>query len=388
MSLSKTWNGVTYTIPENTETGWGSQVTAFLAALADNAATTVTQKFAVRVATTSPVTVSTTTDCIIMTNLASAGAVTVNLPAGSTGKIIGVVDQKGDAGTNNITIDGNGSETINGSTTYVINANRGGVLLAWSGGEWVVISDINSKQLTDLTVQDTAANSPIITAKTTDSVSGSGQSAAYYATDNSTIRYEAGLTKQGANSVTGYFMLGRAGGGTNFYHWYDSSNAMRVSTSGSNLGSTTSSAWNFGVGIQLPSGGSPSTLDHYEESAAVSTTFTFNGSGGTSSSVNFFFRRIGKIVVVEVPTILATTGTGSTTFTSGTGFVPSQFRPRASCYFPVLINQGGSTLASMGNFLITTAGTITVFKDGTSAAWTNSAANSGTATQTDISYII
>jgi len=49
-----------------------------------------------------------------------------------------VVDGKGDALTNNITVDGNGY-LINGMTTWPLNSNYGYVVLFFDGDEYIVI---------------------------------------------------------------------------------------------------------------------------------------------------------------------------------------------------------------------------------------------------------
>jgi hypothetical protein len=139
MSTNVTWNGTTYSIPAAGEVGW-SALSNFLIALGNGAAVSEEMKQAVRVATTSPVTVSDTTDCVVVTDLGTPGAVTVNLPAGTTGRIFMVVDGKGDAATNNVTIDGNGAETINGAATYAITDNRGAVAIAWNGTGWNIVA--------------------------------------------------------------------------------------------------------------------------------------------------------------------------------------------------------------------------------------------------------
>tara|TARA_Y100000310_G_scaffold235720_1_gene238886 strand:+ start:7421 stop:8272 length:852 start_codon:yes stop_codon:yes gene_type:complete len=75
-----------------------------------------------------------------VTHTATA-AVTVNLRAAATagdGAWIKVVDAGNNAATNNITIDGNGAETINGSATYVMNADRETVEIYCDGSNWFV----------------------------------------------------------------------------------------------------------------------------------------------------------------------------------------------------------------------------------------------------------
>lgn len=141
MATNVVFNGVTYSVPTTAgESGWASTLSSYLQALASGAATTSTVKQAIRTATSSPVTVVAATDYTVVTNLTVAGAVTVNLPAGVAKQVFVIVDGKGDAATNAITIDGNGAEEINGAATYVINDNNGGVMLQFDGTGWVVLA--------------------------------------------------------------------------------------------------------------------------------------------------------------------------------------------------------------------------------------------------------
>ena len=159
MAVTVNFNGSTYSVPSDAgESGWESTLTQYLTALAAGAAVTSTMKQTCRVATTSPVTVQAATDFTVVCKLSSPGAVTVNLPAGATGRLFAIVDGTGDAGTNNITIDGNGAETINGQATYVINENFGGVLLHWNGTEWSILADFvgNDPRFSSINVSGTA----------------------------------------------------------------------------------------------------------------------------------------------------------------------------------------------------------------------------------------
>ena len=71
----------------------------------------------------------------------SGGEVTINLPAvaSSADRILVIKDASGDATANNITIDGNGAETIDGALTAIINTDGGAVTLHCDGVEWSVI---------------------------------------------------------------------------------------------------------------------------------------------------------------------------------------------------------------------------------------------------------
>jgi hypothetical protein len=67
----------------------------------------------------------------------SGGAVTINLPAAvAGGSSIVVLDVGGSAGTNNITLDPNGAETISGEATVEIDQDYKGLTLYALAGSW------------------------------------------------------------------------------------------------------------------------------------------------------------------------------------------------------------------------------------------------------------
>jgi len=70
---------------------------------------------------------------------ASGGAITITLPTavGITGKSYHI--KKIDVSANNVTIDGSGSETIDGSTTLVISAQYDAPYIVSDGANWHVI---------------------------------------------------------------------------------------------------------------------------------------------------------------------------------------------------------------------------------------------------------
>jgi hypothetical protein len=76
------------------------------------------------------VTVSADDVDVIFINKTVGEATTVNLPpAGDRTKAIRIVDAKGDSSTNNITIEGDGAETVMGAANYVIDFNHGSITL-------------------------------------------------------------------------------------------------------------------------------------------------------------------------------------------------------------------------------------------------------------------
>jgi hypothetical protein len=70
---------------------------------------------------------------------ATAGAVTVTLPP--VGESIGalIVVKKSDASANAVTVDGNGSETIDGAANVALAAQYDAVTVASNGVEWWIV---------------------------------------------------------------------------------------------------------------------------------------------------------------------------------------------------------------------------------------------------------
>lgn len=68
----------------------------------------------------------------------TGAAITLNLPAGETGSAIRVSDDNDNFATFNVTIDGNGSETIAGSLTYTLDSNGSSYYFYWTGTGWEV----------------------------------------------------------------------------------------------------------------------------------------------------------------------------------------------------------------------------------------------------------
>ncbi len=119
--------------------------------------------------------------------------------------------------------------------------------------------------------------------------------------------------------------------------------------------------------------------------STTASTFTFDGSGGTSGSITIAWQRIGQTVTLKLPITQATTGTGSLSLTSNTA-LPVSIRPIASQDFAIgNIQNNGTAIAPSGILRITTAGTLSIFRDIVPTAFTNSA-SAGTVTVTSITY--
>jgi hypothetical protein len=83
---------------------------------------------------------ATPADVVIVINKSVGGATTVTLPVlPQMGRTIVIKDGKGDAAANNITVQG-AAGNIDGSGTYVMNANYRGLTLVYNGTQWNKIS--------------------------------------------------------------------------------------------------------------------------------------------------------------------------------------------------------------------------------------------------------
>lgn len=72
---------------------------------------------------------------------ATSGTITASLPAAASNSGMPVAFKKTDAGANTVILDGNASETIDGSTTYTISTQNTGVVIVSDGTNWKVLAD-------------------------------------------------------------------------------------------------------------------------------------------------------------------------------------------------------------------------------------------------------
>lgn len=124
------------------------------------------------------------------------------------------------------------------------------------------------------------------------------------------------------------------------------------------------------------------------EVGTTATTFTFDGSGGTSGSVTTKWQRIGNSVTLYIPSTTATTGTGSAIFSSNTALQAS-LRPAITQQVPsVEYTNNGAVVSPGGMISITTGGIITLKRDGSATAFTNSATGGFSVNQTITYYLV
>lgn len=99
---------------------------------------TGTQTLSVRVATTTPVTV-TNADDVVSIQDATLEPVTVNLPAGVTGRVFNIKDGLGNASILNPITIVPAAGTIDGAAAAIINIPYGALTLVYSGTEWLIL---------------------------------------------------------------------------------------------------------------------------------------------------------------------------------------------------------------------------------------------------------
>ena len=186
--------------------------------------------------------------------LCNTGAYTVTLPAAAsnTGRIYYIknIDTDGD----DITIDGNGAETIDGSATYVLDTYLRNIKIISDGSNWHVISDGNNGSLTTLTCAsstdygtltiDEAASGVSSTIPYTGGNGGthSGQTVTSTGVTGLTATLTAGSFASGSNSLT-YTITGTpASDGT-------ASFAIDISGQTCTLTRTVNAAFTCGTGV-------------------------------------------------------------------------------------------------------------------------------------------
>ena len=87
------------------------------------------------------ITTNTTLDKTYYTVLAdaSSGAITVTLPQASTVDRVMFNIKKIDSSVNKVTVDGNGSETIDGSTTFDLTGEDESITIHCDGSSWYIV---------------------------------------------------------------------------------------------------------------------------------------------------------------------------------------------------------------------------------------------------------
>ena len=204
-------------------------------------------------------------------------------------RVFTIVDSGGNAGANNITINANGSDTINGSSSFVINEDYGSVTLATTGdGNWHILDQPIPN---DVLISGGALGTPS---------SGDLQNCTFPTLNQNTIGNAAtataletgrdinGVTFDGTAPITITAAAGTLTGTT--------LNATVTGSSLTSLGTITSGTWNGTV-----------IADAYIASAA---TWNAKGAAGQVSS------HVGPVNSISTTWDIANGHSGSTTMTS------------------------------------------------------------------------
>ena len=137
----------------------------------------------------------------------TGSSVTVTLPASpSTGSEVIVVDQTGQAATNNITLGRNGSKIKGSCADAIINVNRGGLRLVYSGSSqgWITSTAGNDATATQAEFVSATGGNTILTC-------GNFKTHIFTADGNFVVSSAGNAT--GSNSVEYLVVAGGAGGG-------------------------------------------------------------------------------------------------------------------------------------------------------------------------------
>lgn len=122
------------------------------------------------------------------------------------------------------------------------------------------------------------------------------------------------------------------------------------------------------VSLGILSSGSSSVL----LSGTTASTFTFDGSGGTTGSITMTWLKAGRFVRLNIPAVTGTSGTGSTALVSNTALAAS-VRPAVNQFCTIAkVTDNNAAQAAAGTVQIDTNGIVTISRDGASTAFTNS----------------
>lgn len=109
---------------------------------------------------------------------------------------------------------------------------------------------------------------------------------------------------------------------------------------------------------------------------STASTFTFNGSGGSTGSLTITWQKVGQFARINLPIAQATSGTGSTALTSNTALAAA-VRPTSTQSTPVFIANNGGNTTDFGKLQVDSSGIITIQRDNAATAFSNTA-NAGT----------
>ena len=239
--------------------------------------------------TTSPVTAVSGNGYFINT---TSGAITVNLPAGTAGAIVAISDYANTAATNNITIDPNGTDKINGvNQDAKITTNGAAITLVY------VDATRGWKDVNDATLDLTGI--PPFVAATGGTITTCGDFKIHTFTGPGTFTVTTAGTPAGSNSVEYLVVAGGGGGSTNragafdgaaggggaggFRQNYPSPTTAGLPVSVQGYPITVGSGGAGGIQGGPPGPGTPGTSGNN----SIFSTITSNGGGGGGATEDY-----------------------------------------------------------------------------------------------------
>lgn len=179
--------------------------------------------------------VALTTGAGVIVKKTSGAATQVTLPNINPAEPIlqFIVDGKGDAASNNITVIGYNSQTINGASSYVMSINYQGALFCSNGTEWNVVATFGTASggaaaFTNLTSNNlTGLADPFPIAGLAGSSSAGGAVTLTGGAGNGTGNAGGALTQAGGAGANGTTVVGGVGGA-----WIGRGGAAGTATSG------------------------------------------------------------------------------------------------------------------------------------------------------------
>ena len=201
--------------------------------------------------------------------LCNTGPYTVTLPAAAsnTGRTYYIknIDTDGD----DITIDGNGSETIDGSATYVLDTYLRNVKLISNGTSWFVISDGNNGAITALTCGSATNNGTLTSGTAASGVS----SAVPYTGGNGGTHSGQTVSSTGVTGLTATLSAGSLASG---------SGSLTYNITGTPASSGTAT---FAISIGGQTCNLTRTVNSSFTCGTSTVTFTYNGASVTYGTV-------------------------------------------------------------------------------------------------------
>jgi hypothetical protein len=207
----------------------------------------------------------------------TSGAVTVNLPAGVAGSIVAISDYANTAATNNITIDPNGTDKINGTNENAkITTNGASVTLLY------VDSTRGWKDITDATLDVTGI--PPFIAATGGTILTCGDYKTHVFTGPGTFTVTNAGSPTGSNSVEYLVVAGGGGGATGSYMGGGGAGGYRQNYPSPTTAGLPVTATAYPITVGAGGNGGPSTPSSSGTPGSNSIFSTITSTGGGSSN--------------------------------------------------------------------------------------------------------